>query len=48
LKIFSAEQIGKKQKAEYQTEWFSQRELANLALNTTGRKIVGFLEKVLF
>jgi len=48
LKIFSAEQIGKKQKAEYQTTWFSQRELANLALNTTGRKIVGILEKDLF
>lgn len=44
LKVFSGEPTGKKHKAAYQTEWFSPAELENLALNTTGRKIVGILE----
>ncbi len=39
LKVFSAKSTGRKTNAEYQTEWVSRTKLADLALNTTGRKI---------
>jgi A/G-specific adenine glycosylase len=39
LKVFVAQVLGRKSRAEYQTEWVSKQGLSDLALNTTGRKI---------
>ncbi|MCL2119263.1 MAG: A/G-specific adenine glycosylase [Planctomycetaceae bacterium] len=41
LKVFAAETVGRKNRAKYQTEWVTAKNLDDLALNTTGRKIAG-------
>jgi A/G-specific adenine glycosylase len=40
LKVFVSQISGRKNRAEYQTEWVSKQGLSDLALSTTGRKIV--------
>ena len=39
LKVFEAHTVGRKTCAEYQTDWVSKQGLADLALNSSGRKI---------
>jgi len=49
LKVFRAQTVGRKSftgENKYQTEWVSKHDLADLALSTTGRKIVeGIIDK---
>jgi len=49
LKVFRAQTTGRKLldgENKYQTEWVSKHDLADLALSTTGRKIVeGVIDK---
>ena len=43
LKVFSAQVSGRKNRAEYQTRWVTAKKLADMALNTTGRKIADII-----
>jgi len=44
LNVYFADAEKKIGKPEYQTDWVKEKDLANLALNTTGRKIAKLLE----
>ena len=48
LKVFAAEAVGRKNCSEYQTEWVTAKKLADLALNTTGRKIAEMVYSKLY